>query len=102
VAPASRLSRWKRGRRFSRSLAERPKIAGETRAPRDAPSPYETGLIFRVTENYALDARSPASLAVIVISALSRREMGHPALASCAAFSNAAAFAPGIFAVTSR
>src|SRR5579864_5316550 len=48
VAPASRLSRWKRGRRFSRSLAERHKIAGGTP---EAPSPHETDIIFRVTKN---------------------------------------------------
>src|SRR6266550_3485609 len=51
---------------------------------------------------YALTARSPDNRAVSVISAFSNREMGQPAFASCAAFSNAALSAPGIFAVTSR
>jgi hypothetical protein len=53
-------------------------------------------------KRYALTARSPDNRAVIVISAFSRREMGQPAFAFAAAFSNAARSTPGIFAVTSR
>jgi hypothetical protein len=72
--------------------------AGATKSP----LPTKSESISKLSETYALAALPPTSLAVIVISALSRREMGHPALAFCAAFSNAAASAPGIFAVTSR
>ena len=52
---------------------------------------------------YIMGKYGPTSLALNVISAaLSRREIGQPTLASCAALSNAAGSAPGILAVTSR
>src|SRR3984893_12199551 len=78
-------------------------------APNDTPKPSqiynsaeEESSYSQPSSVYALTARSPDNRAVIVISAFSSREMGQPALAFSAAFSNAVLSTPGIRAETSR
>ena len=86
VAPASR-------RQFSRLAIAACKTA--MRMPTPQHSPCATGHHSNEVINYAVVSAPATNFAVIVISALSRREMGHPAFASCAALSNAAGSAPG-------
>lgn len=55
--------------------------AGISTAPRKGHFQKGHNISLDVTENYAVVARPPTSLAVIVISAFSRREIGQPVLA---------------------